>query len=152
MKGNQPNPHAAALGKLGGHARLEKLTPEQTKAELLDTVEKNARAAQIMDDLCARSTLEGLKSCFDFIPQDMVSASMSLAGGAGALKGFHGPFQSVAFCPTGGIGPANAREFLGLPNVLCIGGSWVAPDAAVRAKDFATIQALAADAKGLARV
>jgi 2-dehydro-3-deoxyphosphogluconate aldolase/(4S)-4-hydroxy-2-oxoglutarate aldolase len=74
------------------------------------------------------------------------------AGGAGALKGFHGPFQSVAFCPTGGIGPANAREFLGLPNVLCIGGSWVAPDAAVRAKDFATIQALAADAKGLARV
>ena len=47
--------------------------------EILDTVEKNARQAQLSDDLCARSTMEGLKSCFDFIPEDMVSASMSLA-------------------------------------------------------------------------
>jgi hypothetical protein len=115
MKGNKPNPHAAALGKLGGHARLEKLTPEQTKAELLDTVEKNARAAQIMDDLCARSTLEGLKSCFDFIPQDMVSASMSLAGGAGASSGSCGAFCSgllaigLKFNPTTAADRADRR-------------------------------------------
>ncbi len=62
--------------------------------EILDTVEKNAREAQLSDDLCARSTMEGLKSCFDFIPEDMVSASMSLAGGAGASSGSCGAYCS----------------------------------------------------------
>ncbi len=65
------------------------------------------------------------------------------AGGVGALKGFHGPFAGVAFCPTGGIGAANARDYLALPNVLCVGGSWVAPTEAMAAGDWAQIEGLA---------
>ena len=71
------------------------------------------------------------------------------AGGVGALKGFSGPFAGVAFCPTGGIGAANARDFLALPNVLCVGGSWVAPGEAVAAGDWGKIEGLAREAAGL---
>ena len=71
------------------------------------------------------------------------------AGGVGALKAFAGPFASVAFCPTGGIGADNAREFIKLPNVLCVGGSWVAPMDAIAAGDWGRIEALAKDAAAL---
>jgi 2-dehydro-3-deoxyphosphogluconate aldolase/(4S)-4-hydroxy-2-oxoglutarate aldolase len=71
------------------------------------------------------------------------------AGGVGALKGFHGPFADVAFCPTGGIGLANAKDFLALSNVLCVGGSWVAPLDAVAAGDWGKVEGLARDAAGL---
>jgi 2-dehydro-3-deoxyphosphogluconate aldolase/(4S)-4-hydroxy-2-oxoglutarate aldolase len=71
------------------------------------------------------------------------------AGGVGALKGFHGPFADVVFCPTGGIGLANAKEFLSLPNVLCVGGSWVAPLDAIAAGDWGKIEGLARDAASL---
>ena len=71
------------------------------------------------------------------------------AGGDAALKALHGPFQGVAFCPTGGIGPANAPEFLALPNVLCVGGSWVAPPDAVAAGDWGRIERLAREAAAL---
>jgi 2-dehydro-3-deoxyphosphogluconate aldolase/(4S)-4-hydroxy-2-oxoglutarate aldolase len=74
------------------------------------------------------------------------------AGGVGALKGFYGPFPGVAFCPTGGIGPDNAAEFLALPNVLCVGGSWVAPTSAIRAGDFSSVESLSRGAMALARV
>jgi 2-dehydro-3-deoxyphosphogluconate aldolase/(4S)-4-hydroxy-2-oxoglutarate aldolase len=71
------------------------------------------------------------------------------AGGVGALKAFGGPFSDIAFCPTGGIDQHNAHEFLALPNVLCIGGSWVAPQKAIEAGDWAAITALAKDASAL---
>jgi 2-dehydro-3-deoxyphosphogluconate aldolase/(4S)-4-hydroxy-2-oxoglutarate aldolase len=71
------------------------------------------------------------------------------AGGVGALKALHGPFADVAFCPTGGIDAANAPAFLALPNVLCVGGSWVAPAKAIDAGDWAAIEALAKDAAAL---
>ena len=71
------------------------------------------------------------------------------AGGVGALKGFQGPFGGVAFCPTGGIGAANAKDFLALPNVLCVGGSWVAPPEAIAAGDWKKIEGLARDAVAL---
>ena len=72
------------------------------------------------------------------------------AGGIGALKAFQGPFPSVVFCPTGGIGADNAGDFLKLPNVLCVGGSWVAPMDAIAAGDWGRIEALAKAAAGLA--
>jgi 2-dehydro-3-deoxyphosphogluconate aldolase/(4S)-4-hydroxy-2-oxoglutarate aldolase len=72
------------------------------------------------------------------------------AGGVGALKALHGPFPDVAFCPTGGIDLANARQFLALPNVLCVGGSWVAPAKLIEAGDWAAITALATEAAALA--
>ena len=67
-------------------------------------------------------------------------------GGAAALKGFAGPFPEVKFCPTGGVDAANAAALLALPNVLCVGGSWVAPSAAVKAGDWVAVRALAAAA------
>lgn len=73
------------------------------------------------------------------------------AGGAAYLRALASPFASVRFCPTGGIGAANAPDYLALPNVICVGGSWVAPDAAVRAGDWDEVARLAREARLLAR-
>ncbi|MDA8348231.1 MAG: bifunctional 4-hydroxy-2-oxoglutarate aldolase/2-dehydro-3-deoxy-phosphogluconate aldolase, partial [Pseudomonadota bacterium] len=77
--------------------------------------------------------------CFKFFPA-------ALAGGAPMLKAFAGPFPQARFCPTGGITPATQRTYLNLPNVLCVGGSWLAPADAVAARDWQRIEALAAEA------
>ena len=71
------------------------------------------------------------------------------AGGLAMLKAWSGPFFDVDFCPTGGLTPENAPQFLALPNVRCIGGSWLVPADALAAGDWARITALAAQAKGL---
>jgi 2-dehydro-3-deoxyphosphogluconate aldolase/(4S)-4-hydroxy-2-oxoglutarate aldolase len=73
------------------------------------------------------------------------------AGGSAMLKAWNGPFNEVKFCPTGGITPANAAEFLALPNVACVGGSWLTPADAVTAGDWARITGLAREAAGLKR-
>jgi len=73
------------------------------------------------------------------------------AGGAPLLKAWHGPFNDVRFCPTGGITPGNAREFLALPNVACVGGSWLTPADALAAQDWDRITRLAGEAAGLPR-
>jgi 2-dehydro-3-deoxyphosphogluconate aldolase / (4S)-4-hydroxy-2-oxoglutarate aldolase len=73
------------------------------------------------------------------------------AGGLPMLKAWQGPFADVRFCPTGGIGAANAREFLALPNVACVGGSWIAPVEALAAGDWGRITQLAAEAAALPR-
>lgn len=70
-------------------------------------------------------------------------------GGTAALKSLGGPLPQMAFCPTGGIDAGNAADYLALSNVICVGGSWVAPKAAVLARDWAAIQSLAAAAKQL---
>ena len=69
-------------------------------------------------------------------------------GGMAALKALAGPFPSVRFCPTGGISPGNYLDYLALPNVLCVGGSWLAPGDAVAAGDWPRITALAAAVAG----
>jgi 2-dehydro-3-deoxyphosphogluconate aldolase/(4S)-4-hydroxy-2-oxoglutarate aldolase len=74
------------------------------------------------------------------------------AGGVNMLKALGGPFPNVVFCPTGGITRATAPDYLDLPNVACIGGSWVAPADKVRDGDWAAIEALARDASTLARI
>ncbi|MBM0104545.1 bifunctional 4-hydroxy-2-oxoglutarate aldolase/2-dehydro-3-deoxy-phosphogluconate aldolase [Steroidobacter sp. S1-65] len=73
------------------------------------------------------------------------------AGGIGMLKALGAPFPEVVFCPTGGITRATAPDFLALPNVACVGGSWVAPTDKIRAGDWAAIEQLAKDAAGLAK-
>lgn len=73
------------------------------------------------------------------------------AGGIGMLKALGAPFPEVVFCPTGGISRATAPDFLALPNVACVGGSWVAPADKIRAGDWAAIEALAKDAASLAK-
>jgi 2-dehydro-3-deoxyphosphogluconate aldolase / (4S)-4-hydroxy-2-oxoglutarate aldolase len=71
------------------------------------------------------------------------------AGGAAYLKSIGGPLPQVRFCPTGGIGLKNARDYLSLPNILCVGGSWVAPRDAMARGDWAAITTLAAEAAAL---
>ncbi len=73
----------------------------------------------------------------------------SLAGGAPYLKALSSPLPQFRFCPTGGVSMSNARDYLALPNVLCVGGSWVAPVDAVEAGDAAAIEKLAREACGL---
>jgi 2-dehydro-3-deoxyphosphogluconate aldolase / (4S)-4-hydroxy-2-oxoglutarate aldolase len=71
------------------------------------------------------------------------------SGGIAYLKSIASPLADVRFCPTGGIGENNARDYLALPNVVCVGGSWVAPDRLIASGDWAGITALARAASGL---
>ena len=71
------------------------------------------------------------------------------AGGTAMLKALSGPFPHIHFCPTGGITPQNAKDFLSLSQVVCVGGSWLVPAEALAQKDFSKIQALAKEAANL---
>jgi 2-dehydro-3-deoxyphosphogluconate aldolase/(4S)-4-hydroxy-2-oxoglutarate aldolase len=71
------------------------------------------------------------------------------AGGIGMLRALGAVFPDVLFCPTGGISRESAPAFLALPNVVCVGGSWVAPPALLAAGDWDGIEALARDAASL---
>ena len=73
------------------------------------------------------------------------------SGGAAALRAWAGPLPRLHFCPTGGITPETAPAYLALPNVACVGGSWVAPPDAVAAGDWDRIEALARQAAALSR-
>ncbi|MDP1873889.1 bifunctional 4-hydroxy-2-oxoglutarate aldolase/2-dehydro-3-deoxy-phosphogluconate aldolase [Phenylobacterium sp.] len=75
----------------------------------------------------------------------------SVVGGVPLLRALSSPFPQAVFCPTGGIDAAKAADYLNEPNVACIGGSWVAPKAAVAARDWDTITELAAAAAALPR-
>lgn len=70
-------------------------------------------------------------------------------GGAPALKAFAGPLPQVGFCPTGGVTAQNAPAYLALPNVICVGGSWVADAALMRDGDWEGITKIARDASQL---
>ena len=67
------------------------------------------------------------------------------------LQAFHGPFPNLKFCPTGGITAESAPNFLKLPNVVCVGGSWLTPKAALAAQDWAEVTLLAQAASQLPR-
>ncbi|MGB7299473.1 MAG: bifunctional 4-hydroxy-2-oxoglutarate aldolase/2-dehydro-3-deoxy-phosphogluconate aldolase [Burkholderiaceae bacterium] len=71
------------------------------------------------------------------------------AGGPDMLKALSGPFTQTRFCPTGGINPANAAQYLSLPNVLCVGGSWLTPASLLASHDWPAITALAKNAASL---
>ncbi len=68
------------------------------------------------------------------------------SGGAASIKAFGGPIPEARFCPTGGVTPENAEDYLKLPNVMCVGGSWVTPKELIEAGDWAGIKALAQEA------
>ena len=74
-----------------------------------------------------------------------------VAGGVAMLKSLAGPFADIGFCPTGGVSPGNMADYLALPNVLCVGGSWLAPDSLLRNKDWPAITRLALAAVEAAR-
>ncbi len=73
------------------------------------------------------------------------------SGGAPALKAIGAPIPQIKFCPTGGVSMKNARDYLALPNVVCAGGSWVAPKDRMVAGDWEAIEALAREAAQLPR-
>ena len=92
----------------------------------------------------AMALLERGYSMLKFFPAEA-------SGGAPALKSLASPLPQISFCPTGGVSPSNAASYLSLPNVVCAGGSWVAPTDLVEAGDWAGIEALAREASKLAR-
>lgn len=73
------------------------------------------------------------------------------AGGIKTLKGLGGPLPGISFCPTGGVTPENAPDYLALPNVVCAGGSWIAPSSLVRAGKWDEIEERARHAAALPR-
>jgi 2-dehydro-3-deoxyphosphogluconate aldolase/(4S)-4-hydroxy-2-oxoglutarate aldolase len=75
----------------------------------------------------------------------------NVAGGIQALKAFQGPFAEARFCPTGGINLQTAGSYLDLPNVLCVGGSWLTPLDLQKSRDWSRIESLAREAAGLRR-
>lgn len=70
-------------------------------------------------------------------------------GGVKVLKAYASPLADVTFCPTGGIDMAKAKEYLALPNVICVGGSWIMPADAIASGDWKRIETLAREAAGL---
>lgn len=72
-----------------------------------------------------------------------------MAGGVAMLNAFHGPFPDIVFCPTGGVTPENAESYLALPNVCCVGGSWLSPSSLIKAKAWDKITTLAKTAASL---
>jgi 2-dehydro-3-deoxyphosphogluconate aldolase/(4S)-4-hydroxy-2-oxoglutarate aldolase len=73
------------------------------------------------------------------------------AGGARLLASLAAPLPDLSFCPTGGIDQAKAPDYLKLPNVACVGGSWMLPKASLKSGDYALVETLAREAAGLAR-
>lgn len=79
---------------------------------------------------------------FKFFPAEQM-------GGVSALKALAAPLIAARFCPTGSITPEKAPAYLALPSVLCVGGSWIAPSEAIKAGDWAAIEAAARTASAL---
>lgn len=73
------------------------------------------------------------------------------SGGMAYLKALASPLAAIRFCPTGGIGAANAKDYLALPNVVCVGGSWVTPADAIESGDWARIEGLAREASAFGK-
>ena len=73
------------------------------------------------------------------------------AGGVAMLKSIAGPLPQLRFCPTGGINTQNAASYLDLPNVACVGGTWMLDKRAIAAGDWDTVERLSREAAGLSR-
>lgn len=116
------------------------ISPGMTR-ELLDAARKLripylpgiATASELMQGLAA-----GLR-CFKFFPAGSL-------GGVTTLRALGAPFPAAGFCPTGGVTLDNARQYLALENVLCVGGSWLTPQDVLRAHDWAHVEGLARQA------
>ncbi|MCW0309173.1 bifunctional 4-hydroxy-2-oxoglutarate aldolase/2-dehydro-3-deoxy-phosphogluconate aldolase [Pantoea ananatis] len=92
------------------------------------------------------STVSELMTGMDYGLREFKFFPAEANGGVKALQAIGGPFPQVRFCPTGGISPANYRDYLALKSVLCIGGSWLVPNDALEAGDWQRITQLARDA------
>lgn len=131
-----PGQAAAAL-RAGARFIVTPGAPDQLLAAVLDTgLPMLAGASTLTEVLRLR---EHGQDAAKFFPAEA-------AGGAAYLRAVAGPVPDVQFCPTGGITRDNAAEYLALPNVGCVGGSWLTPGQVIRSGDFATVERLAAEA------
>lgn len=116
------------------NAGVDAVVSPGTVTELLDIARRHqvpylpgvATPSEIMTAINA-----GLSECKLF--------PASIVGGISALKAYAGPFQGVSFCPTGGIGANDYRDYLSLPNVMCVGGSWITPATLIREQRWSEI-------------
>ncbi len=113
------------------------ISPGSTR-QLLD-----AAAQSTLNFMPGVSTVSEMMLCMEYGYQDFKFFPAEASGGAAKIKAIAGPFADARFCPTGGIGLNNIRDYLSLPNVLCVGGSWVAPGALIAAKRWDDIERLA---------
>ncbi|MEZ2128412.1 MULTISPECIES: 2-dehydro-3-deoxy-phosphogluconate aldolase [unclassified Sinorhizobium] len=115
-----------------------------TTQELLDAAKSSS--VPLLPGAATASEVMALReegySVLKFFPAE-------LAGGAAYLKALSSPLAGTMFCPTGGISLKNAHDYLSLPNVICVGGSWVAPKELVSAGNWAEITRLASEAAAL---
>ena len=72
-----------------------------------------------------------------------------ISGGIAAIKAYSGPFSDVRFCPTGGVKPDNLRRYMSLPNVMCVGGTWMLDSGWIRNGDWAAVEKCSAEAMAL---
>lgn len=132
--------------ELAQAAGAEFIVSPGISADLLQTAERTG--TPLLPGVATVSEiLQGLQyglETFKFFPAEA-------AGGIPMLRAFAGPFPRLRFCPTGGIGPDNAPAYLALDNVICVGGSWLTPEAVVQRGDWATIGRLAREAAVLVR-
>jgi 2-dehydro-3-deoxyphosphogluconate aldolase/(4S)-4-hydroxy-2-oxoglutarate aldolase len=115
--------------------------------EAIRDVEKKHTVPLLPGVVTASEIMRGLEAGFThfkFFPAES-------SGGAAAVKAFAGPFAQVRFCPTGGVTPDNARDYLALKNVTCVGGTWLAPKQLVDSRDWAAITELASAAAALGK-
>jgi 2-dehydro-3-deoxyphosphogluconate aldolase/(4S)-4-hydroxy-2-oxoglutarate aldolase len=108
-----------------------------------------AMAASGLPFLPGVSTVSEVMALLERGVREMKFFPAEASGGTAWLKALAGPLPQARFCPTGGITPASAPEYLALPNVGCVGGSWMVPAEAVAARDWARIEELAREAAGL---
>lgn len=132
---------------------------------------KMAKAAGATFGVSPGSTPELIKACREenlpFLPGAATPSEVAMllaegfqiqkffpaeaAGGRAMLKAISGPMRDVSFCPTGGVSPNNAKDYLALSNVICVGGSWVASRALIKQKAWGEIEVNAREANRLAQ-
>lgn len=136
------------------------LTPDQVKqavdvgAQFLVTPGTSERLARAVADsgvaaLPGAGTVSEMVALMEMGFRELKFFPAEAAGGRDYLKSVAGPIPELRFCPTGGVTPGNAPDYLALPNVLCVGGSWVTPKTALANRDWAEITRLSREAAGL---
>jgi len=132
--------HAAAVTEAGASFIVTPGSPPR----LLDAVLETG-----VPLLCGSGTLTEMLALAERGLHAMKFFPAEASGGIPYLSSVHGPCPTLRFCPTGGISPANAAAYLALPNVGCVGGSWLTPRDAMACGDWDRIEALATEAATL---
>jgi len=95
------------------------------------------------------ASVSEMMRCMELGYQDFKFFPAEASGGAAKIKAISGPFADARFCPTGGVSLINVMDYLQLPNVLCVGGSWVTPNNLVAEQRWAEIEQLARETVGM---